>query len=75
MFDTQNTAQNVLLGSGAQSFSGSVTNTDGLDYYKLQVNNRSNVSMSLSGLGGDVNLFLLDNTSKQLAASSATGIR
>ncbi len=75
MFDTQNTAQNVLLGSGVQSFGGSVANLDGLDYYKLQVNNRSNVSMSLSGLGGDVNLFLLDNTSKQLAAASATGIR
>jgi hypothetical protein len=75
MFDNQNTAQNLLLGSGVQSFDGSVANLDGLDYYKLQVNNRSNVSMSLSGLGGDVNLFLLDNTSKQLAASSATGIR
>ena len=75
MFDTQNTAQNVLLGSGVQSFGGSVANLDGLDYYKLQVNSRSNVSMSLSGLGGDVNLFLLDNTSKQLATSSAAGIR
>ncbi|AFY94438.1 C2 family cysteine protease [Chamaesiphon minutus] len=75
MFDTQNTAQNVLLGSGVQSFGGSVANLDGLDYYKLQVNNRSNVSMSLSGLGGDVNLFLLDSASRQLAASSATGIR
>jgi hypothetical protein len=75
MFDTQNTAQNVLLGSDTQSFGESVANLDGLDYYKLQVNNRSNVSMSLSELGGDVNLFLLDNTSKQLAASSATGIR
>ena len=75
MFDTQNTAQNVLIGSGVQSFGGSVANLDGLDYYQLQVNNRANVSMSLSGLGGDVNLFLLDSTSKQLAASSATGIR
>lgn len=75
MFDTQNTAQNILLGSGVQSFDGSVANLDGLDYYQLQVNNRANVSMSLSGLGGDVNLFLLDSTSKQLAASSATGIR
>jgi Calpain family cysteine protease len=75
MFDTQNTAQNVLLGSGIQSFDGSVANLDGLDYYSLHINNRSNVSMSLSGLGGDVNLFLLDSTSKQLAASSATGIR
>jgi Calpain family cysteine protease len=75
MFDTQNTAQNVLLGSGIQSFAGSVANLDGLDYYNLQVTNRSNVSLSLSGLGGDVNLFLLDSTSKQLAASSATGIR
>jgi Calpain family cysteine protease/Bacterial pre-peptidase C-terminal domain len=75
MFDTQNTAQNILLGSGVQSFGGSVANLDGLDYYQLQVNNRANVSMSLSGLSGDVNLFLLDSTSKQLAASSATGIR
>ena len=75
MFDTQNTAQNVLFGSDVQSFTGSVANLDGLDYYQLQVNNRTNVSMSLSGLGGDVNLFLLDSTSKQLAASSATGIR
>jgi hypothetical protein len=75
MFDTQNTAQNILLGSEVQSFGGSVANLDGLDYYQLQVNNRASVSMSLSGLGGDVNLFLLDSTSKQLAASSATGIR
>jgi hypothetical protein len=75
MFDTQNTAQNVLFGSDFQSFSGSVSNLDGLDYYNLQINSRSNVSMSLSGLGGDVNLFLLDKNSKQLAASSATGIR
>jgi Bacterial pre-peptidase C-terminal domain len=75
MFDTQNTAQNVLLGSGVQSFNGTVANLDGLDYYKLQVNNRSNVSMSLSGLGGDVNLFLLNNNSQQLAVSNATGIR
>jgi hypothetical protein len=75
MFDTQNTAQNVLLGSGVQSFDGSIANLDGLDYYNLQVNSRSNVSMSLSGLGGDVNLFLLDKNSKQLVASSATGIR
>jgi len=75
MFDTQNTAQKVLFGSGVQSFAGSVDNLDGLDYYNLQVNSRSNVSMSLSGLSGDVNLFLLDNTSRQLAASRATGIR
>ncbi|PSB58863.1 C2 family cysteine protease [Chamaesiphon polymorphus] len=75
MFDTQNTAQNVLLGSGVQSFAGSVANLDGLDYYKLQVNSRSNVSMSLSGLSDNVNLFLLDSASRQLAASSATGIR
>jgi hypothetical protein len=75
MFDTQNTAQNVLFGSDSQSFGGSVSNLDGLDYYNLQINHRSNVSMSLSGLGGDVNLFLLDKTSKQLAASSVTGIR
>jgi Calpain family cysteine protease len=75
MFDTQNTAQNVLFGSDFQSFDGSVSKLDGLDYYNLQINNRSTVSMSLSGLGGDVNLFLLDKTSKQLAASTGIGIR
>jgi hypothetical protein len=48
MFDTQNNAQNVLFGSDFQSFDGSVSNLDGLDYYNLQINNRSNVSMSLS---------------------------
>lgn len=74
MFGTQNTAQNILLGSGIQSFTGSVANLDGLDYYQLQVNNRANVSMSLSGLSGDVNLFLLDSISNQLAASSAFNI-
>lgn len=75
MFDTQDTAQNVFFGSDSQSFAGSVSNLDGLDYYNLQINNRSNVSMSLSGLGGDVNLFLLDKNSKPLAASSGIGIR
>ncbi len=75
MFDTLNTAENVTLGAGIQSFAGSVSSLDGLDYYKLQVNSRSSVSMSLSGLGSDVNLFLLNNNSQQLAASSNTGIR
>ncbi len=73
MFDNQNNAQNVLLGSGLQLFTGAVSNYDGTDYYKLQVNSQSNVNLSLSELSGDANLCLLDSAGQSLQSSSLTG--
>jgi hypothetical protein len=73
MFDNQSNAQNVLLGSGLQSFTGAVSNYDGADFYKLQVNNRSNLSLSLYGLSSDANAYLFNSTSQLLASSTNSG--
>ncbi len=73
MFDNQNNAQNVLLGSGIQFFTGAVSNYDGVDYYKIQVNNRSDFNLSLSELKGDANVYLLDSTGQSLGSSNLTG--
>jgi pimeloyl-ACP methyl ester carboxylesterase len=72
MFDNQNNAQNVLLGSGSQ-FTGAVSSNDATDYYKLPFTTASNLSLSLSGLTSDVNLYLYDNNSKLLASSTNPG--
>jgi Calpain family cysteine protease/Bacterial pre-peptidase C-terminal domain/FG-GAP-like repeat len=73
MFDNQNNAQNVLLSSGIQFFTGAVSNYDGVDYYKIQVNNRSDFNLSLSELKGDANVYLLDSTGQSLGSSNLTG--
>lgn len=73
MLDTPNDAQNVLLGSGFQTFTGGVSSFDSADYYKLQVNSRSNVAMSLYGLSTDANLSLYDNNFRLITSSSNSG--
>jgi Bacterial pre-peptidase C-terminal domain/FG-GAP-like repeat len=73
MFENQSTAQNVLLGSGIQFFTGAVSSYDGIDYYKLQVNNQSSLNLSLYGLSADVNAYLFDNAAKLVASSTKTG--
>ena len=75
MLDNQNSAQNVLLGSGIQFFTGTVSNYDGVDYYKLQVDSRSSLNLSLSEVKGDVNVYLLDSAGKSLESSILTGSR
>lgn len=75
MFDNQNSAQNVLLGSGIQFFTGAVSNYDGVDYYKLQVDSRSSFNLSLSEVKGDVNVYLLDGAGKSINSSTLTGSR
>ncbi len=73
MFENQSNAQNVLLGSGIQFFTGAVSNYDGVDYYKLQVNSRSSLNLSLSELTGDANVYLLDSAGASLDFSTLTG--
>jgi hypothetical protein len=73
MFENQSNAQNVLLGSGLQSFTGEVSSFDGSDYYKLQVNSRSSFNMSLYGMSSDINAYLLDSSSRILASSINLG--
>ncbi len=75
MLDNQSSAQNIILGSGIQFFTGAVSNYDGVDYYKLQVDNRSNFNLSLSEMKGDVNVYLLDESGKSLESSILTGSR
>ncbi len=73
MFENQSNAQNVLLGSGIQFFTGAVSNYDGVDYYKLQLNSRSSLNLSLSELTGDANVYLLDSAGESLDSSILTG--
>jgi hypothetical protein len=75
MLDNQNSAQNILLSSGIQFFTGAVSNYDGVDYYKLQVDSRSSFNLSLSEVQGDVNVYLLDSVGQSLNSSTLTGSR
>jgi hypothetical protein len=75
MLDNQNSAQNILLGSGIQFFTGAVSNYDGVDYYKLQVDSRSSFNLSLSEVQGDVNVYLLDSAGQSFNSSTLTGSR
>ncbi len=73
MLDNQSNAQNVLFGTGIQSFTGEVSNYDGTDFYKFQQNARSEVYISGYGFSGNLDISILDINSKLLASSNNPG--
>ncbi|QLE55646.1 pre-peptidase C-terminal domain-containing protein [Nostoc sp. TCL26-01] len=75
--DNRDVARNIgTLTSTAQSFSDFVGDFNGLlqdtyDYYRFQVSQNSNVTLNLTGLSSDANLYLYNSVGNNI--TSATG--
>jgi len=66
-------AENIETLHGTESFSDSVGSYDTNDYYRFEIDNPSNVSLSLSGLSADANVSLLDSSLSTIASSRNPG--
>ncbi len=67
--NTFETARDLGAISAAQTFADWVGGLDGNDYYKFSVSPNSSVSLNLSGLAADANLYLYDSEQNQLLSS------
>jgi pimeloyl-ACP methyl ester carboxylesterase len=65
-------ARNIGTLNGTRSFSDFVGSADSNDYYRFDINNTTNFSLSLTGLSADADVHLL-NSSGGILASSARG--
>jgi hypothetical protein len=70
--NTLTTARNIGTLSSSRSFTDFVGSTDTNDYYRFDLSQSSNVSLSLNGLSADADVQLL-NSSGGVLASSANG--
>jgi subtilisin family serine protease len=70
--NTLATARNIGTLSSSQSFSDFVGSTDTNDYYRFDLSQSSNFSLSLNGLSADADVQLL-NSSGTVLTSSANG--
>ncbi len=81
VYDTLETAKGVSLSSNVQTFTNSISRSDPTDYYQFQLKSYSSLSAVIKGLGGDVNLELIQDrdrngvvsSSEVLAASTNSG--
>ena len=79
--NTLNTARNVGSLSNTQNFSDFVGSADPTDYYRFSLSNTSNLSVNLSGLSADADIYLIRDANGNgvidpgeiLAASNAAG--
>jgi Calpain family cysteine protease/Bacterial pre-peptidase C-terminal domain len=71
--NTLDGARNVGSLSGTRTFNDAVNTTDTNDYYRFNLTNNSNFSLTLNGLGADANVQLLDSTGNVLRSSNNTG--
>ncbi|MEN9542023.1 MAG: hypothetical protein RLZZ459_2114 [Cyanobacteriota bacterium] len=67
--NTLPTARNIGALSGSRSFRDWVGSTDLNDYYRFDLAQSSNLSLSLNGMSADANLRLLSSTGAVLASS------
>jgi len=70
--NTLATARNIGTLSSSQSFTDFVGSSDTNDYYRFNLSQSSNFSLSLNGLSADADVHLL-NSSGTLLSSSANG--
>lgn len=59
--------------SDRSSYRGIVKDTNPSRYYRLQINQRSSLNLSLSGLKADANLSLVNSNGKTIGRSTQTG--
>ncbi|MCU0534488.1 MAG: pre-peptidase C-terminal domain-containing protein [Hydrococcus sp. Prado102] len=71
--NTLDTARNVGSLSGTRTFNDAVNTSDTNDYYRFNLTNNSNFSLTLNGLGADANVQLLNSAGSILSSSSNTG--
>ncbi|MGB3309031.1 MAG: S8 family serine peptidase [Nodosilinea sp.] len=57
--DSLSTAENIGVLVGGRAFGGSVSASDTRDYFKFQLDARSDINLMLSGLSADADLFLI----------------
>ncbi|MBD2413823.1 hypothetical protein FACHB389_24300 [Nostoc calcicola FACHB-389] len=78
--DNRDIARNIgTLTSTAQTFSDFIGDFNGLvqdnyDYYKFQVSQNSNVTLKVSGLSSDANLYLYNSFGNYITASTGSSI-
>ncbi|BAU10658.1 hypothetical protein LEP3755_11440 [Leptolyngbya sp. NIES-3755] len=63
-FNTFDTARSINLTATSQSFTGTVNPLDSVDFYRLQINGKSSVQLSLTGLSGNANLELIQDRNR-----------
>ncbi|MGG6263367.1 FG-GAP-like repeat-containing protein [Leptolyngbya sp. AN03gr2] len=63
-FNTFDTARSINLTATSQSFAGTVNLTDPVDFYRLQINSKSSIQLSLTGLSGNANLELIQDRNR-----------
>jgi len=75
VFDSRNTAKDVLLNSTLQSSVGAVSSFDQSDFHRFQVGTGSGSSayISLSGLKADANIVLMNANGQVVSSSQKTG--
>ena len=71
--NTLGTAKALELTSSLQTFTGSVNPLDTTDYYGFNLSNHSSLSMTLSGLGANADLELLNSGGEVLQTSAQLG--
>ncbi|MFN6540285.1 MAG: pre-peptidase C-terminal domain-containing protein [Nostoc sp. EkiNYC01] len=78
--DNRDIARNIgTLTTTAQTFSDFIGDFNGLvqdnyDYYKFQVSQNSNVTLKVSGLSSDANLYLYNSFGNYITASTGSSI-
>jgi hypothetical protein len=71
--NTLDTARNIGSLSGTRTFNDAVNTSDTNDYYRFNLTNNSNFSLTLNGLGADANVQLLNSTGSVISSSTNTG--
>jgi hypothetical protein len=71
--NTLGTAKALELTSSLQTFTGSVSPLDTNDYYGFNLSNRSSFNMTLSGLGANADVELLNSGGEVLQTSAQLG--
>lgn len=71
--NTLTTARNIGTLSSSQSFADFVGSTDTNDYYRFDLSQSSNFSLSLSGLSADADVQLLNSAGTVLSSSTKAG--
>jgi hypothetical protein len=71
--NTLTTARNIGTLSSSRSFTDFVGSTDTNDYYRFDLSQSSNVSLSLNGLSADADVQLLNSSGTVLTSSANDG--
>ncbi len=72
--NTLGTARYIGALSGSRSFQDAVSSSDPNDYYRFDLAQNSNFSLSLNGLSADADVELLNNSGQFIANSIVSGL-